>query len=970
MAISCVYCGGQHDSPDDVRSCWQRSEAGNHSVPPADETTSAPRDTLVLPDRPPGSAAGIDSTRATHPAAAAPGARSRQAASEAVNVARRGPAELGRNVVVATDAPTPREWLDAPRVTVDYDTVVAHPDERIVQLRRHAQARTGLVIELDAGARSELDAAREQTDDEAPSKLGARFTFRRAELAHLVWSNAAVADHDGTPRWRLIDDAVTLGASIPHADAAGDVVTRAGIAMWLDGGPVRFTAPIDGVPVLHRVAVEHGSLRAAVTNDTAADLAPDQLAAVTHDGGAARIIAPAGSGKTRVLTERARHLLTSWSLPPSAVCLVAFNKRAQEEMRMRTSDLPGLQVRTLNAIALAIANGTPPFAPRPTRLRTIDEGEVRRLIGDLVSFPRKRNSDPVAPWIEALSLARLGLRDPAEVEALYDGEVDGFADVLPRYRARLARAGAVDFDEQIQVAIELLLRDPQARLAAQHACRVLLVDEFQDLTPAHLLLVRLLAGPEAAVFGVGDDDQTIYGYNGADPGWLIDFGGLFPGSGDHPLEVNYRCPEGVVAAADMLLRHNRRRVVKVIRAGRLGEHGWAVSTSDDPVGAAVGAVQHALSEGRAPAEIAVLTRVNSLLAPVQVALNMAGVAVSGGVGPEFLERASVRAALAWLRLACTRGANLASADLAEALRRPARPLHPNVARWVGEQSSIDGLRRLADRLTTEREAERVGAFASDIERLQRAVAGGGTTDAVIATLRDGMGLAATVATLDVHRHGMNRAAQSDDLVAVAELARLQPDPHAFEAWLRDALRRPPSTDAVTLATVHRVKGQEWPVVVVHHADADQFPHRLADDREEERRLFHVAITRGGHSVTIVTGDQPSKFVAELTTEPSASGEAEWREAQQPRQPASAVPVRPADQLQGGDAALFEELRTVRRHLAAGKPAYTVVADATLAAIAESRPGSLDELARIRGIGPSKLEQYGAALLAAVEGSTT
>ena len=145
------------------------------------------------------------------------------------------------------------------------------------------------------------------------------------------------------------------------------------------------------------------------------------------------------------------------------------------------------------------------------------------------------------------------------------------------YRQALAREDAVDFDEQVQLAIELLLGDAAVRATARRACGVLLVDEFQDLAPAHLLLVRLLAGPDGAVFGVGDDDQTIYGYNGADPAWLIDFAELFPGAGMHPLEVNYRCPGGVVEVADRLLRHNRRRVAKTIRSAKPGEVGWSVS---------------------------------------------------------------------------------------------------------------------------------------------------------------------------------------------------------------------------------------------------------------------------------------------------------------------------------------------------------------------------------------------------------
>jgi len=204
---------------------------------------------------------------------------------------------------------------------------------------------------------------------------------------------------------------------------------------------------------------------------------------------------------------------------------------------------------------------------------------------------------------------------------------------------------------------------------------------------------------------------------------------------------------------------------------------------------------------------------------------------------------------------------------------------------------------------------------------------------------------------------------------LAELARLQPDPSRFEGWLREALRRPWDPEGVTLATVHRVKGQEWPIVVINHADADQFPHRLAEDVEEERRLFHVALTRASAAATIVTGDRPSPFVAELTSEPGTTAEVRTERPALKLVPPLAA-ARPGESLQGTDAALFEELRATRKHLAAGKPAYTVVSDATLAAIAAQRPTTFAELSRIKGIGPSKLEQYGAALIAVVEAATS
>ena len=121
-------------------------------------------------------------------------------------------------------------------------------------------------------------------------------------------------------------------------------------------------------------------------------------------------------------------------------------------------------------------------------------------------------------------------------------DASGIAEGFDRYRAALADLGAVDFDEQIYRAIEILLTDPDARAAAQARCRRLLVDEFQDLTPAHLLMIRLLAAPGYDCFGVGDDDQVIYGYSGATPEFLIGFPRYFPGAAHHPLEVNYRCP--------------------------------------------------------------------------------------------------------------------------------------------------------------------------------------------------------------------------------------------------------------------------------------------------------------------------------------------------------------------------------------------------------------------------------------------
>ena len=948
MAISCSYCGGSHATPGEVRACWERT-GGSPADDAPEESAPAPAAPRPPAPRPPAALAARPATSAT--------------VGPAEQLA--GPDALGRSIVLLPGADVPEPWAGCARpaeeVLVDEQTLASGEAMAALVgvLGARWRSRTRTVIRLGDASALLADPERSPgTVDVRPlHEIGPRGELTLDVVHHLVWSNSVDGRDPDAASWAGEDSA----------------------AAWVDGGPLTFFLPIDGVPVVHRIAVEHGSLAPFATNEpvgAGAELAPDQRAAVTHPGGPARIIAPAGSGKTRVLTERARLLVGGWQLPAAAVCLVAFNTRAQAEMRDRTRDLPELQVRTLNSIALAVVNGTPPYAPRDRRYQTIDEGQVRRLLDRFVAPQRRRNTDPLAPWIEALSLCRLGLRDPSEVEAMYQGDVAGFAEILPSYREALSRDGLVDFDEQIVRAIETLLTDPVARAGAQRACRVLLVDEFQDLTPAHVLLVRLLAGPDANVFGVGDDDQTIYGYNGADPSWLLDFAELFPGAGDHPLEVNYRCPGGVTAGVDRMLRRNSRRVPKTIRSAHPDAEGFDVVLTTGPaetLAAAVDAVRAVLAAGHQPSDVAVLTRVNSLLVPVQVGLAAAGVHTQGGVGVEFVERTAVRATLAWLRLAA---GSWRADDLREALKRPSRPLHPRVADWVGEARDADALWRLSTRLRTPRDAERVEAFAADIAAMCALVERRRPTAEVLERLFHTVGLAGSIASLDANRVGTNRSAQDDDLAALQQLASLQPDAADFPAWLTRVLgetgRRGDHDGfeggaALTLATVHRVKGQEWPFVVVHSASDTQFPHRLADDLEEERRVFHVALTRAARHVTIVAPDPPSPFVAELTTEgrpPPPEPTALAAPVAARTRTARAVKATPA----GGEEAerLRAALKSRRRDLAAGKPAYTVFDDTTLEHLVERRPATLAELARVPGMGPKRLERFGDEILVLIE----
>jgi len=730
------------------------------------------------------------------------------------------------------------------------------------------------------------------------------------------------------------------------------------------------------VPVVPAANLAVGSLAPLTDDGPRAELAPDQLAAVTHSGAGARIIAPAGSGKTRVLTERARHLVRDRNVDPRSICMVAFNVRAREEMQDRTRDLPGLEIRTLNSLALAIATGRSPFQ-RPRRGRgteVIDEHRVRRLLDDLVPGRRRAMADPMAVWIEALTATRLGLRAPEAVERDFDGDIRDFASVAARYRQRLADTGTLDFDEQILSAVEVLLTDPPARAAARRACRIMLVDEFQDLTPAHVLLVRLLAGPAADVFGVGDDDQTIYGYAGASPAWLIDFTDLFPGAATHDLTVNYRCAPAVVTGARTLLAHNRRRIAKTIdpAPGRGDDGSLTCQSSDEPAAHTVEAVSALLDDGVRPSDIAVLTRVNATLLGPMLGLEARSIPSTAPIGEAFLERTGVAGALAWLRLATAPNRRLPGPALETAIRRPPRGLRPTIVSWVGEKSSPRELDDLAGRLNEQRDRDKITGFLADLERLRELDADADTHTLLLA-IRDQVGLGTALdQRLDASRRSVDRSAHGDDLAALLAVAPLEPDPARFPQWLADRLRAA-TTDrsGVRLSTIHRVKGREWPHVIVHDATDGLIPHRLAADVEEERRVFHVAITRSSRSTLVVSGTPVSPFVAQLHRLPDPDAPPPTP----PERPASAPTPAPKKRREVPEASTLEEARLRERLRAwrldtskeAGVPAFVVFSDATLYAIAERRPLTHDELLDVPGIGPVKAERHGDEVLAIVQG---
>ncbi len=913
---------------------------------------------------------------------------------------------LGRSVVVDPGAPAPQGWVNSPRFAITSALLADRKNvEAIVdQLHRAWVAREPVVIELG------VDPAvlREpETSTMDPWRLRRGFLFNRERLHHLVWANS-YDGRNGELIWWWGRKAEAVGAAPSEAlDVLLDDATEA----WIDGGP-RGPVPGCDAPIIHAESVTLGGLAfaAADVDSSFPGLAPDQQEAAAHVAGAARIIAPAGSGKTRTLTARVRHLVEDRGIEPEIICALAYNNRAAAEMRERLGSRPGLNVRTIHSLGWEIL--------RQARgdLALLNEREQRARLDGLVEAARRPSTDVIGPYLEALGEVRIGLRPPDDVEEFRD-DVPGFAAVYEKYRKLLAGRREADFDEQVYGAIEALLTMPDLRQHWQDKCRHMVVDEFQDLTPAYLLLIRLLASPGLNVFGVGDDDQVIYGYLGADPGFLIDYDSLFPGAASHPLEVNYRCPPSVVSAAATLLSYNKRRVDKIIRSGEQEELNDALVLDRVP-GPELG-LQCAVRVGAwladtDPGEIAVLCRVNSALLPAHAAFVEAGIPFRSPLGAEVLDRTVMAAVLAWIRIGL-KPEEITTSDLMKVIRRPARGLTRLTGQLVGRRRtvSLDDLYDLGSRLDRKQAAKWDG-FCADIERVVE-VAGSGDSIVMLDVINSEIGLNGAAQALDAGRRRADRSAQSDDLVALRRAAVLHRELADFEPWLRGLFNRTNDMGGVELSTVHRVKGMEWDRVIVFAADRGLFPHDLAEDPEEERRVFHVAITRGRKQVVVLADkSHPSAFLKEMTGEAvrdaaktaapvtvAQGGVAvavgdrvriaggysgvvdefedegavvsldsgastllvEWGETVTTAGGSGAL-VRPTESV-AADADLVERLKNWRMEtaVASSVPAYVVMNDKTLIAIAAGRPRNERELIMIPGIGPSKLEAYGDDILA-------
>src|SRR3954464_1996977 len=395
-------------------------------------------------------------------------------------------------------------------------------------------------------------------------------------------------------------------------------------------------------------------------DDLLAGLNPAQREAVLHVDGPLLVVAGAGSGKTRVLTHRVAHLIAACGAKPNEILAITFTNKAAGEMRERLERLLGgparaLWVLTFHAACGRILRREAPRLGYRTNFTIYDQADQIRLVKACLEELERDPKRFVPRGIHSqISNAKNQLVGPDEyasrVASFYDQTV---ADVYSLYQRRLFASNAVDFDDMLMLTVDVLQRFPEAREKWAKAFRYVMVDEYQDTNHAQYVLLQLLASDHQNLMAVGDPDQSVYSFRGADIRNILEFERDFPNTKVIPLEQNYRSTNTILTAANEVIAHNRERKEKNLWSDLgEGEQVHVVETEDEHAEARFVAAEIAgLIEGGASAgELAVVYRTNAQSRVLEDVLVRQGVAYQVIGGPRFYERAEIKDLIAYLQV--------------------------------------------------------------------------------------------------------------------------------------------------------------------------------------------------------------------------------------------------------------------------------------------------------------------------------
>jgi DNA helicase-2/ATP-dependent DNA helicase PcrA len=616
-------------------------------------------------------------------------------------------------------------------------------------------------------------------------------------------------------------------------------------------------------------------------------LNPEQRDAVTHGQGPLLILAGAGSGKTRVLTHRIAYLLRTGQSRADEILAITFTNKAAGEMRERVEQLVGRATRAMWVMTFhsACARMLRADAHRLgyTRQFTIyDAADQRRLLKrclDDLDIDAKRFT-PRAMQAQ-ISDAKNKLRSHDDYRQLVGSFFEQtVADVYEAYERELHRMNAMDFDDLLFRAVNVLELFQEVRDRYANAFRWTLVDEYQDTNAAQYKLLQLLTSEHRNLAVVGDDDQSIYGFRGADIRNILDFEDDYPDAHVVKLEQNYRSTQTILSAANAVVSHNRGRKAKAlwtdlgegepIRVRELAdEHAEARFVAAE--------VQRMVDEGTSRAEIAVFYRTNAQSRVLEDMLVRAQIAYQVIGGTKFYERAEIRDAMGYLTFlvnpqdagAFTRVANsprrgLGATSLSRVLTH-ADTMGVTIWEAAERPEAVPGLGTAAQKS--------LGRFMSTMERLRERVGSGAFVgDILDETLRESGYLDALEAERTIEAQG--RMENLEELVRVAreyDAVNANAEEYGLGEFLQqisllaetDNLRD--DDGLVTLMTLHNAKGLEFPIVFVIGMEDGVFPHSRALDEgglEEERRLAYVGITRARRELTLTSARRRNSFGAE------------------------------------------------------------------------------------------------------------
>jgi DNA helicase II / ATP-dependent DNA helicase PcrA len=658
----------------------------------------------------------------------------------------------------------------------------------------------------------------------------------------------------------------------------------------------------------------------AVTSAAAvlAGLDPEQRAAAQAVRGPVCILAGAGTGKTRAITHRIAYAVRSAEVPADAILAVTFTARAAGELRTRLRGLgaTGVQARTFHAAALrqlsyfapqVLGGPMPDVAKQP--IRWVSQAANRlRLRTDKAEL---RDLASEIDW------AKSSLVSPADYVAaaakgnrgisLTPGKV---AEVYAGYEEAKRRNNEIDFSDLLLIMAGALEELPEIARAVRTRYRYFVIDEYQDVSPVQQRLLDAWLGGRDDICVVGDANQTIYSFAGAKPSYLLDFADKYPEATVVRLERDYRSTPQIVDLANRLISAGSQPAAA--RLTLIGQRPDGPKPTfaeyDDEVAEATAAASTAkrlIAAGTPAAEIAMLFRINAQSEVYEQALTEAAIPYVLRGGERFFDRAEVRQAIVLLRGA-------ARADTTEVTLPEAVAEVLSSVGWNAEHPPPGGAAR-----------ERWESLAALLSLAEQLLA-------------------------------ENPEARLDEFNADLEQ--------------RAASQHAPTVQGVTLASLHSAKGLEWDAVFLVGLADQTIPIQHATTPEqlaEERRLLYVGITRARQSLHLswalarnpgqARRRRPSRFLDGLRPGGGV------RQASAPKR----VKVAP----QSEDAAAFGRLRAWRKKQAEaqGVPAYVVFSDATLVAIADAGPADSAELARVPGVGPTKLERYAAPVLAALAG---